>query len=168
MRLVFFLGLPGLWARVQDRLRYLPWGGFRATASSPGHRYPVEALLVRRDRLLRERVMYFALAFGLLTPLWILMDVWAFPKSLWPQMMWLRLLTSVAFLFLFVHAARGLECRNVGRSYTHVYRQEWWARQGGGCLARFGHISISGFCRWACGAVVLLSGHHHITWSSAI
>jgi len=59
-------------------------------------------LLVSRQRahLIVDRVRLFALLFALLTPLWGIVDVLAFPNPLWGQLLALRLLVCVAFFCL--------------------------------------------------------------------
>lgn len=59
-------------------------------------------LLISRHRagLIVDRVRLFALLFALLTPLWGIVDMLAFPFPLWCQLLALRLLVCAAFLSL--------------------------------------------------------------------
>ena len=60
------------------------------------------SLLISRHRagLIVDRVRLFALLFSLLTPLWGVVDFFAFPFSLWWQLIILRLMVCVAFFSL--------------------------------------------------------------------
>ena len=60
------------------------------------------SLLVSRHRasLIVDRVRLFALLFSLLTPLWGIVDFFAFPAPLWWQLMILRLIVCAAFFSL--------------------------------------------------------------------
>ncbi|SDS95983.1 diguanylate cyclase (GGDEF) domain-containing protein [Halopseudomonas litoralis] len=64
-------------------------------------------LLISRHRagLIVDRVRLFALLFALLTPLWGIVDMLAFPYPLWSQLLALRLIVCLAFfsLLLFYH-----------------------------------------------------------------
>lgn len=55
-------------------------------------------LTQQRARLIISRVRLVALLFGVLTPLWILIDLLFFPWPVWGELAAARLLTSAAFL----------------------------------------------------------------------
>lgn len=63
----------------------------------------------RRAAMVINRVKLFALIFAVLTPLWGLIDYWAFQAPLWYQLAGLRVLTSLAFAaMLFLYPERQL------------------------------------------------------------
>jgi len=55
-------------------------------------------LTQQRARLIISRVRLVALLFGILTPLWILIDLMFFPWPVWGELAAARLLTSAAFI----------------------------------------------------------------------
>jgi diguanylate cyclase (GGDEF)-like protein len=87
-----------LWVKV---LGLLPGEVDHADASSllspHGH---MRLLASRRAHMLLNRVRLFACLFSILTPLWIVVDLYTLPSPLCWQLAALRLLTSGAFLWL--------------------------------------------------------------------
>lgn len=76
-------GLP------HDELRWLV---------SPGHHMPL--LAIRRAAMIISRVRLVAALFAVLTPLWIVVDGWAFPSPLWQQLALGRIVSSLLLVIL--------------------------------------------------------------------
>lgn len=55
-------------------------------------------LITRRTSILATRVQVVAGLFSVLTPLWILVDIFIFPNDVWPILAIARILTTVAFV----------------------------------------------------------------------
>jgi diguanylate cyclase (GGDEF)-like protein len=65
---------------------------------SPRHHMPL--LSTRRAAIIISRVRLVAALFAILTPLWIIIDSWAFPAELWHQLALGRILSSGLLLTL--------------------------------------------------------------------
>lgn len=66
----------------------------------------ISLLSTRRSSMIISRVRLIALLFAVLTPLWSLLDIWAFPPEIWHGLVAMRLFSTVAFATL-VMALRG-------------------------------------------------------------
>lgn len=55
-------------------------------------------LITRRTSILATRVQVVAGLFSVLTPLWIIVDIFIFPNDVWPILAIARILTTVAFV----------------------------------------------------------------------
>lgn len=58
----------------------------------------ISLLTTRRTLMLATRVQVVASLFAILTPLWIVVDIFIFPNDVWPSLAVARILTTVAFV----------------------------------------------------------------------
>lgn len=61
-------------------------------------------LATRRTLILATRVQVVAGLFAVLTPLWIIVDMFIFPDDVWPMLAIARILTTIAFLAVVIAA----------------------------------------------------------------
>lgn len=63
-------------------------------------------LTTRRTLILATRVQVVAGLFAVLTPLWIIVDMFIFPDDVWPMLALARILTTIAFVAVVLAAKR--------------------------------------------------------------
>ncbi|QDX80852.1 GGDEF domain-containing protein [Denitratisoma sp. DHT3] len=75
----------------------------------------ISLLSSRRSGMIISRVRLIALLFAVLTPLWSLLDIWAFPPETWHGLVAMRLFSTIAFAALVIALRRS-------NGMVHAYR----------------------------------------------
>jgi len=108
-----------LWARAWSMLlSALADEDTRGLISAKAHTVRLSA---RRARVIAARVRLVAGVLAVLTPLWIVIDVWVLPPPLWYELAAMRAVTAVAFALVLVAVYRALTLRDAYRALFLLY-----------------------------------------------
>ena len=75
----------------------------------------------RRARVITARVRLVAGVLAVLTPLWIVLDVWTLPPAVWYELAAMRAVTAIAFALVLVAVYRALTLRDAYRALFLLY-----------------------------------------------
>lgn len=75
----------------------------------------------RRARVIAARVRLVAGVLAVLTPLWIVLDVWTLPPAVWYELAAMRAVTAIAFALVLVAVYRALTLRDAYRALFLLY-----------------------------------------------
>lgn len=78
-------------------------------------------LNTRRARVITSRVRLVAGVLAVLTPLWIVIDVWTLPPLIWYELAAMRVVTAIAFALVAVVVYRALTLRDAYRALLLLY-----------------------------------------------
>lgn len=76
----------------------------------------ISLLAARRASMIISRVRLMAGLFAVLTPLWMVVDIWAFPKEVWWGLCVVRIAASAAFAFVLITLRGGCDIRRAYKS----------------------------------------------------
>jgi len=105
----------GAWAML---LNALADEDTRGLVSAKSH---TARLGARRARVITARVRLVAGVLAVLTPLWIVLDVWTLPPAVWYELAAMRLVTAIAFALVLIAVYRALTLRDAYRALFFLY-----------------------------------------------
>jgi diguanylate cyclase (GGDEF)-like protein len=105
----------GAWAVLLDALADQDTRGL---ISAKAH---TARLGARRARVITARVRLVAGVLAVLTPLWIVVDVWTLPPAAWYELAAMRAVTAIAFALVLMVVYRALTLRDAYRALLFLY-----------------------------------------------